>query len=242
MRRRLWIWFPLACFMINGRINELSPKTVINLHTHALFHPWPVCNTGPVKVCVHPTTLESMSSEALIEPLGRHRGDEECGIWTRWTWEGFAWEELTSCVSGKRSGLLGHFDAEGNAAQELVALVAVEKVRTLHLALDDELGVIVVLHQQQLHGYHRLDVVCLMERRQKYKKLCESKVWTQQYKNCLTHVMLMISINQIFFYKCLILKNKPWFYLFLLKGTIRPIQINYKNEFSMQRISKYFTL
>lgn len=153
--------------MINGRINELSPKTVINLHTHALFHPWPVCNTGPVKVCVHPTTLEFTSSEALIEPLGRHRGDEECGIRTWWTWEGFAWEELTSCVSGERSRLLGHGDTEGNAAQELVALVAVEQVWTLHLALDDELGVIVVLHQQQLHGYHRLDVVCLMERREK---------------------------------------------------------------------------
>lgn len=174
-------------------MNQVLKPSLTSTHMHFSI-PGPSVTQGQWR-SVHPTTLESRTSfelhpgrafvKALIELLGRHRGDEVCVIWTWWTWEGFVWEELTSCVFGERSRLLGHIDAEGNAAQELVAFVTVEQVWTLHLALDDELRVIVVLHQQQLHGYHRLDVVYLTERRkqkrkpkwEKYdKKLCNNLV------------------------------------------------------------------
>lgn len=95
--------------------------------------------------------------------------------------------------------LLGHFDTENDAAQELVAFVVVEQVRTLHLTLDGELRVIVVLGQQQLHGYNRLDVVCLMKGRDKDSRNGKNE------KNLIRNTAIIICMDTaIYKKKCLI--------------------------------------
>lgn len=57
--------------------------------------------------------------------------------------------------------LLKHLDSEGDAAQELIPLVVVAEVGSLHPALHYQFLVVVLLGEQQFHSHQRLNVILL---------------------------------------------------------------------------------